>query len=235
MSDPIEITQEDLDAKISAAVEAATAKLAAQNEKLLGEVKNARQRVEAFKDYDPDQVKEALEKAKEARKQAADALADRGQYEKALKTATENHQNEMAKVTQERDTALKEVKGLVVSTAINGGMAAIGVPGPLQPAVAAMLREQISVIDQDGKRMAMVGDKTVTDHMQAWSESDEGKFFVGDVGNQGGAASGGKGAGTGGTPNPWAAETRNLTQQGIMERDNPTLAAKMKAESGVSA
>ena len=42
-----------------------------------------------------------------------------------------------------------------------------------------------------------------------------------------------QGAGGSGTVNPWKKETFNLTAQGRMMRENPTMAASMKAAAGV--
>ncbi len=50
----------------------------------------------------------------------------------------------------------------------------------------------------------------------------------------GGGGSGPSRAGNG-KINPWKADTRNLTEQGIITRDNPVLASQLKKEAGITA
>jgi len=230
----ITLTQEDLEAQVAKAVEAATTKMAAKNEELMGELKKARKRVEAFKDFDPDDVQKALLKAKEQQTKAQEALASRGEYEKALKQAQAQHAEELGKARKDLEAAQKEVKAMLVNTEINQAMAAAGIAEPFRKAVAAMHSSNVSVIEDEGAKKAVVGDKSVTDFLKEWAGTDEGKNFVAASGDAGGGANGGKGAGSG-QVNPWAPDTRNLTLQGQLERDNPLVASQMKREAGVEA
>ena len=226
------ITQEELDKKITAAVETATKKLADKNETLMGELKNARQRVADFKDYSPDDVKKALEKAKEQQDAAAAALADRGEYEKALKKAQEQHAEEISKLKGQLEDSTKETRNMLVDAAMNKAMAKAGVAEPFRKAVAAMHKGDISIIEREGKKVAVVGDLDVAGFMKEWAGTDEGKNFVAASGDGGGGSIGGNKSNSG-VINPWKSETRNLSQQGIMERDNPSQAAALKREAGV--
>ena len=230
----ITITQEDLDKKITEAVEAATAKMAEKNVDLLGEIKNARKRVEAFKDFDPDDVRKALENAKEAQKKATDAMADRGEFEKAMGLAKDQHAAELTKLLGRAETAEARTKTMVVDTAMHAALAKAKIAEPFRAAVAAMHKGNISVIEKDGKEVAVVGDKSITEFLTEWAGTDEGKFFAADGGAGGGGASGGTGSDTGGETNPWHTDTRNLTRQGQIERDNPTLAEQLKQQAGAS-
>jgi hypothetical protein len=231
------ISQEDLDTKIAKAIEAATskttkdiAKLTAKNTELVGEVKKARTRVADFEGFDADEVKAALVKAKAGEQKA---LEDKGEYQKALDLANSQHATEVKDLTGKLDLAQSGEKTLRTRTAIDRAMDDAGVAPPYRKAVRAMHLGDISIIDQEGKPTAMVGDKSVTDHLKAWAETDDGKNFVGDGGQGGGGAGGG--TKTSGVENPWAKDTRNLTRQGIMERDNPTQAGQLKREAGVTA
>ena len=232
-----DFTQDQLDAAVTKAVEKATGKLATDLEKvngkntdLIDELKKARKRTKAFEGFDADEVKTALANAKRGEQKA---LEDKGEYEKALTLANENHAKEIKTLTEQLGTATAGEKSLRVQTALNTGMDEIKVPAHFKAAVRALMQKDISIIDQDGSPVAVVGDKSVTDHLKAWAETDDGKNFVGDGGQGGGGAGGGNRGG--GAKNPWAKDTRNLSQQGIMERDNPTQAAQLKREAGVTA
>ena len=75
--DKLELTQADLDKKITEAVEKATAKLTegldklkTKNTDLTGELKKSRKRVEDFADLDPVEVRQAVENAKDNERKA---------------------------------------------------------------------------------------------------------------------------------------------------------------------
>ncbi len=237
MADKIELTQEAIDDLVTKAVDKATGKLTKDLEKitgkntdLMGELKKSRKRTKEFEGLDPDEVRKAVENANAGERKA---LEDKGEYEKALTLANENHTKEIKKLTDQLGVATSGEKTLRTRTAIDRAMDEAGVAPAFRKAVRAMHTNDISIIEQDGSQVAVVGDKSVTDHLKAWAETDEGKNFVGD-GGQGGGGAGGGNRGGGGV-NPWAKDTRNLSQQGIMERDNPGKAEKLKREAGVAA
>lgn len=226
----LELTQEELDAKISAAVTAAVTKMEGKNTELLADLKKAKSVAKAYDGLDPDEVRQAVETAN---RKAQDALADKGEYEKALKLATDSHAKEISKLQGQLETANGGLKSLRSEVAIDKAMDEAGVAPAYRKAVKAMHMANISIIDKDGESVAVVGDKPVTDALKEWAGTDEGKFFVGDPGTGGGGANGGTKHSS--QVNPWSGETRNLTEQGRLERDNPALANQLKREAGVSA
>ncbi len=232
-----DFTQKQLDEAIEKAVDKATkkvgedlAKISTKNTDLMGELKKARKRTKAFEDLDPDEVRLAIENAKRGEQKA---LEDKGDYEKALKLANENHAKTVKELTEKLDVSTSGEKTLRVRTAVDLAMDEIKVATHFKPAVRALMEGDISIVEQDGKPVAVVGDKSVSDHFKAWAETDDGKHYVGDGGQGGGGAGGGNRGGGG--DNPWAKDTRNLSQQGIMERDNPAKAEQLKREAGVAA
>jgi chromosome segregation ATPase len=74
--------------------------------------------------------------------------------------------------------------------------------------------------------------KTLKDALKTYLTTDEGKLFIVNNNSGGGAASG-KGV-KNPLRNPFAKETLNLSEQGRMIRENPTLAAQMKAMAEAS-
>lgn len=226
----IELTQKEMDSKVAAAVEKALEKVNGKNSDLLTELKAARKKSEAFGDLDPAEVRKAVENAKKGEQKA---LEDKGEYEKALKLATDQHTKEIAKLTEQLEEAQGGERKLRVQTALDKAMDEAGVAPAFRKAVKAMHVGDVSIIEQDGKQVAVIGDKPISDHLKTWASTDEGKNFIGDSGASGGAAGGG-GSSDKGVINPWASETRNLTKQGQMERDNPTLAKQLKQAAGAS-
>jgi hypothetical protein len=228
--DKIELTQSELDAKISTAVEAGLAKLQTKNSELTDELKKSRKRVEAFADLDPADVKKAMESARTDRQKA---LENKEEYDTALAEAKTNHQNEITALQGKLDSALGVTKQLRVDTALDAAMDKAGIPAHFKKAVKAMFSGEVEITEEDGKHIANIGDQPIGEHFTAWADTDEGKHYVGDGGNGGGGGGGGDGGN--GQANPWAKDTRNLTEQGQMERDNPDLANQLKREAGVSA
>ncbi|MDD2769136.1 MAG: hypothetical protein PHT19_10390 [Methylococcus sp.] len=88
-----------------------------------------------------------------------------------------------------------------------------------------------SVVIQDGKaKLLFVKDTLDADILDYELErlarvNGEGTFRIPDTLEQAVAK----------TPNPWARDTLNLTQQGKMLKDNPELARRLMAKAGVKA
>jgi hypothetical protein len=72
--------------------------------------------------------------------------------------------------------------------------------------------------------------RSISDVLNAFIATDEGKMFVHNNSTGGGAPGGS--ASRPSIANPWLKDTFNLTQQMIMEKENPTLAASLRAAAG---
>lgn len=103
----------------------------------------------------------------------------------------------------------------------------------LRKAAKALLRAdiEVEVDDSTKQRVAYLGALPLDQAVKAWAEGDEGKVFVLD-GNSGGGSPG-QGRAHGGK-NPWKADQRSLTEQDRIERKDPALAGRLKAEAGVA-
>ena len=77
--------------------------------------------------------------------------------------------------------------------------------------------------------MAMVGDLPLETFVANWAESDEGKPFLSPLGNSGGGPVV-TGSGRHKAKNPWSRAGRNLAEQARILRENPELAAQLKAQ-----
>lgn len=181
MSDKIELTEEELNSKIKAAVAEATEGLVNKNKELLGELKTARKGQE----IKPEQL-EALENERdEVKAELAKLQKDLKKAHGDLKTATEALEGES-----------NFTKSLLIDNGLSAELVKNGVTNPAhQKAAIAMLRSGVTVEADGDKRVAKMGDKALADAVKEWAGGEEGKHFVTAASNSGGGASGGKGGG----------------------------------------
>lgn len=200
-------------------IDAAVEPLTTKNKQLLGEVKTLRKGAQV----DPADV----ERIERERDELATKVDDLG---KQLKTATTAAETTAKQLQSEQGYTNK----LLVSDGLNAALLAAGVTNPVHlKAASAMIRDggSIEVKVEGDARVAMVGGKPLAEFVKGWSQSDDGKAFVSAQHNSGG---GGHGSGGAGTPNPWAKDTFNLTEQGKIYTQNPQLAESMKAAAGTT-
>lgn len=175
----IDLESPEAKAAIKAAVEEATAALAAKNKELLGELKEARK----GKTINPEDVEKLESRIEELT----------GQLTEAQKTAK--------KATTEAETAKKALadaegftQRLLVDNGLTDALTKAGVSNPVHlKAAKALLAGQIEVVNEgDGKAVKFNG-KPLSDGVGEWAKGDEGKFFVAAPNNSGGGANGGSG------------------------------------------
>jgi hypothetical protein len=207
------------DKKILAdAIAEATGKLETKRDELIAELRAARKKGE----IDPKDM-ERLENELDAVKgQLTEA-------QKAAKDATKRAETAEKSLTAEQAATQR----LLVDQGLTAALTEAGVTNPVMlKAAAAMLRgEKIEIATDGESRVAKIGDKLLGDHVKAWAAGDEGKAFV-NAPNNGGGGAGGSGGGSG-KVNPWAKDSLNMTEQGKLYTENPTLARSMAAEHGV--
>lgn len=212
-NDPADVAL--LDERIAAAV----APLNAHNKKLLGELKTAKKGAE----IDPAEVERLETELATVTQQLADAT-------KAAKTAATAAEKSAADLASERGFNER----LLVDNGLNAALLEAGVQNPahLKGAAALIRGNKVEVLIEGENRVAKIGGKPLADFVKEWSQSDDGKAYVSAPGNGGGNApgSGGKRSGV----NPWAKETFNLTDQGKLLTENPTLAATYQAAAGAT-
>jgi hypothetical protein len=172
----IDLTSPEAKEAIKAAVEEATAALAAKNKELLGELKEARK----GKQVNPEDLEKLESRIEELTGQLTEA-------QKAAKTAT-----------KEAETARKQLQDaegftqrLLVDNGLNEALAKAGVTNPVHlKAVKSMLSGQVQIVADGDKKVAKVGEKALADFVSEWAKGDEGKFFVSAPANSGGGAGG---------------------------------------------
>lgn len=185
----MEISEEELKAKIDEAIEAATGGLAKKNQELLAELKEARK----GRAIDPAELDRLQSKI--------DALeVDLGSAQKASK--------EQAKLLKQAQDALASESGftqkLLLDNGLTDALVKAGVANQFLPAVKAMLGSQAKIITDGDARKAIIGDKELSEFVSSWATSDEGKHYIAAPSNGGGGASGG--AGNGSNAKVWTRE-----------------------------
>ena len=178
----MEISEEELKAKIDEAIESATGGLVKKNQELLSELKEARK----GRAIDPAELDKLQAKIDALEADLGTAHKTKKEQEKALKLAQDALASESG-FTQK----------LLLDNGLTEALVKAGVATPMLPAVKAMLGSQAKVIVDGDARRAVIGDKDLTEFVSAWATTDEGKHFIAAPANGGGGASGGAGNGSG--------------------------------------
>lgn len=177
----IDLTSPEAKEAIKAAVEEATAGLAAKNKELLAEVKEARK----SRTIDPKEI--------EDRDNEIEALkAQLGEAQKTVKLAT----TEAEKAKKALEGAEGFTQKLLVDNGLTDALTKAGVTNPVHlKAAKSMLSGQVAIVADGDNRMAKIGDKDLAAAIGEWAKGDEGKFFVQAAQNNGGGANGSNSSG----------------------------------------
>jgi hypothetical protein len=125
----------------------------------------------------------------------------------------------------------------MIANELNAALANAKVAKPYMAAAKALHSGKVRVEEDDNGDFSVVADsdmgpQPVEKYIMDWAQTEEGQAFVAPPNNGGGGAPGGSGSGRGSKSNPWKKETRNLTEQGRIKRENPELAERLKREAG---
>jgi hypothetical protein len=108
-----------------------------------------------------------------------------------LKTA----EKDLAKITKERDETAKALEGeasftqkLLVDNGLTEALVAANVAKQFLPAAKALLAGQVTLKVDGENRIAMVGEKKLSDFVDEWSKGEDGKHYVAAPGNSGAGA-----------------------------------------------
>lgn len=186
-------------------------------------------------------VEEEAQRKKDPNYKGADKDADlarqREQYDQRIASMQSDFEAKLA----EKDAVIQTLDGEIVGdkaeVALSTGLVKAGIAPEFMDGVTALLRRQVKVVkdDESGERRAIVetdlGEVSVDKYIETWSKSDQGKPYVAK-----GQGSGAPGSGKPGSSevNPWAKETRNLTQQGEVIRADKVKAERMMKAAGIS-
>lgn len=153
--------------------------------------------------------------------------------------------DQRARLTQEKDTAVKKVETerdsyksrvekLASENAVNAALSEANITNPaMAKAVRAMFQSQVKVDYEGDDAIVTIDNLPVADKIKAWAGTDEGKYFVAAPANGGGGGGNNQpGSGNNAKDNPWSKEGFNLTKQAEMLKNDPEKAAQLKAAAG---
>lgn len=135
----------------------------------------------------------------------------------------------------ERDKFRLQTERWMLTHALDDALLAAGVLPAHLPAVRALHQPDFKLKEVDDELTVLVGDDDVdpVEFMKEWAATDEGKLYIGAARNNGGGAHGSGPRPDYMGPNPWKPETRNMTKQAEIARDNPDLAKRLARDAGV--
>lgn len=184
-----------VDKLVKDAVEAREAELAEEHEAA----------TEGLKNKNKDLVKR-LAKAKEANggednsDEVARLEAELADSKKALKTLERDYNKAKGELDSTRQSLQSETQfseRMLKDGGLRDALTKANVSPHLLDGALALLSGQVT-IKQDGEsRVAVVGDKSLSDFVKEWSQGDQGKPYIAAPVNGGGNASGGGSAATG--------------------------------------
>jgi hypothetical protein len=158
-------------------------KVLAKNEEILGELKTARQKLRDF------EAAEAERKAEIARKEEDEARA-KGDFQKLLDAEKKRSEEKEGEALLYR----AKYEEREIELGLKESLTSAGVKPELMKAVSTMLKSEAEI----GESGVSLRGKPLADAIKEWASSDEGKAFVSN-GNEGGGATGGsKDTGKGG-------------------------------------
>ena len=191
-----------------------------------------------FEGIDPDAVRQL---ADEKRKLEEAAQIKAGEFDKVLeartKAAVTATENKYAPKLAELDVANGRLSALLIDDAVISEATKRGLRATALPDLKARARATFKLVgsvpqafDGETARMGKDGFSPLT--LAEWVDalvSDAPHLFEANAGG-GAAGSGSRGAGSG-QPNPWNKATLNLTEQVKLLKNDPGLAARLKASA----
>lgn len=196
---------------------------------------------QSFDGLDPEEMRAALTRLQEIE----DGTQDKD-VEKRLEATRLDLEKKHGKVLGEKDKAITErdqkilsmdafIRKLLIDNGLDAAIEEIEVLPEYKKAVKALLKEYgPKVVDEDGEYTSIystdLGDISLKDFVKKWATEDEAAPYLKPSGNRGTGAR--DSAGGGARKNPWAAGQENLTEQGRMLKENPTLARTLAAAAG---
>lgn len=155
---------------------------------------------------------------------------DETEQQKADRITMEQLKADNESLKKDVEVLNKSDKKNLVDAQINKNLSKIGVKSSLFDAAFKIIKADVAIVEEDGKRKAVVGDRSIKDHVKWWSDTEEGKNFVVAKKNKGGNSHGSdkdkKKVGAAKYFDP-ASKHFNRTEQIKIKLTNPELAQKL--------
>lgn len=207
--------------------------LRGKRDELLKAQRELRDQLKAFEGLDAEAARTALAKLEELED---GKLKDKGEFDKLRERIEKKHADDLAKVQAEIARRDGFIERLLIENAITAAIEEAKVLPQYREAVKALMYQRGPKVVADGDDYRAyfetdMGEAAVGAYVEAWARSDEAAAFLPPSGKSGGGASptGGGGLPGGAKNNPWRKDSFNITEQGRITRENPELAAQLKA------
>jgi len=209
----------------------------------------AEQMEEAWEGLDPEETRAALERLQELEEKQPDVQAQIEQAKSQVQKTADRKVKTLEERVAELEAALEDKEGFIrkltidreLDRALEHGDVIKGLrPGAksllkvqFRPEVERVVDEETGEVDYRGIVRTDTGEPKISDFVATWLTTPEGKEYLPASGNVGTKSKTGTG-GKRGAVNPWAKDTRNLTEQVRISREDPSLAKQMKQAAGVT-
>lgn len=137
---------------------------------------------------------------------------DAQSYTDAKQLLLDAHSAELVKSNERGDTAEAQLKVLLIDNGLSAALDGVNINKDLKAGAIAILHA--AAIITEGK--AMIGDKSLSDHVTEWSQTEQGKAFCNAPNNSGGDAGGGGGGSQGKSFKEWT-----LTEKTKLANSDP--------------
>jgi len=158
---------------------------------LLEEKKKLQESLKAFEGLDPEKARAAQKKIDEIDKKN---LRDAGEFDKILEAERAQHRAALEAEKTRADKAENFVKTKEVDRQLTEGLLKHNInDADILPAVKAMLKDKIEVVENNGEYNVLFDGKTLEQGLNEFAETPAAKKFVSAPLNTGGGAPGSKG------------------------------------------
>ena len=150
-----------------------------------------------------------------------DRLESKENYQGALTLKEQEYKASLDKLTNGNDEKDTLIHKLLVDNGLTAELVKLGVNKELMPLIQQGFSAQATIIDGQ----AMIGEKSLSDHMKEWGETAQGKASRVATSN-----SGGDGLGGGDTPAGKKMKDMSGAERTALFQQNPTEFNRLKAE-----
>ena len=196
----------NLEEMVKKAVERETQGLKRKNGELLEANKKYTERLRAFGDLDPEEVREKLDayddltaggKPPEGGEAAIQAAVIRAQ--RKADRERERIEATLAQTKEALDVAMQKGRDFLLNSALDGAIGEVGIAGPYREAVRLLHRDKVATALADEPEMSPeAASRIANDVLQQFVATDMGKHYVGAPVTNGGGAKGSQSAAKGG-------------------------------------
>jgi len=183
--------------------------------------REAEARAKEFQGIDPKEYRRLQDEL--ARSQEEQAARD-GQWDKYKSLLEARHARRLQKLEQELKEAREANFKLVAEGGLTEALLAAGVRQELLPFVRSHLLPRVSLVHQEGRAKAMVGEVELSQFVKAWAQSPEGAATLAAPDNLGGG---------GGSPAGAAPPESDLRARLRQARKNRDAEAVMRLETAI--